>query len=57
MLAKCGPQFLTQFTPGARLIGDLPPCLFWIEAAAERALVTLLKVESQLLHYLRLARA
>src|SRR5438445_1722118 len=50
MLAKCGPQFLTQFAPGARMISDLLPCLFWIEAATERALVALLKVERQLVH-------
>src|SRR6266566_4408107 len=36
--------------PGARMISDLLPCLFCIEAAAERVLVTLLKVKRQLLH-------
>ncbi len=32
------------------MISDLLPCLFCIEAAAERVLVTLLKVKRQLLH-------
>ena len=39
------------------MISGLLPCLFGIEAGAERALVALLKVERQLLHNLRLACA
>src|SRR5579872_3989044 len=54
-LSKRGPQLLTQFAPGPRMIFDLLPCLFGIEAAAERALVPFLKVERQFLHNLCLA--
>src|SRR5690349_13608126 len=57
MLAKSRPQFVAQFAPGTRMLRDLLPRFFGIEAAAERTFVGLLEFERQFLDDLRLARA